>query len=83
MTNPLVKDLQIIVTGSTGRLGREVMHAFDEAGFSSIGIDSAATVEFRKDGKFLHITPGTGTWGPPMRLGSRNQVTVIKLKPQQ
>ena len=54
LTNPLVKDLQIIVTGSTGRLGREVMHAFDEAGFSSIGIDSAATVEFRKDGKFLH-----------------------------
>ena len=38
---------------------------------------------YKKDGKFLHITPGTGTWGPPMRLGSKNQVTVIKLKPQQ
>jgi predicted MPP superfamily phosphohydrolase len=38
---------------------------------------------YKKEGKFLHVTPGTGTWGPPMRLGSRNQVTTIKLKPQE
>ncbi len=30
------------------------MRAFEEAGFSSTGIDSAATVEFRKDGDFVH-----------------------------
>ena len=35
---------------------------------------------YQEDGKYLHVTPGTGTWGPPMRLGSRNQVTLIKLK---
>ena len=54
MNNSLVKDLQVIVTGSTGRLGREVLRAFEAAGFSSTGIDSAATIEFRKDGEFLH-----------------------------
>jgi predicted MPP superfamily phosphohydrolase len=36
---------------------------------------------FSQDGKYLHVTPGTGTWGPPMRLGSRNQVTIIELQP--
>jgi uncharacterized protein len=28
----------------------------------------------------LWITTGSGTWGPPMRLGSRNQITVINLQ---
>lgn len=28
----------------------------------------------------LFISTGSGTWGPPMRLGSRNQVIVIKLR---
>jgi predicted MPP superfamily phosphohydrolase len=34
---------------------------------------------YAKEGKYLHVSPGTGTWGPPMRLGSRNQITVIDL----
>jgi predicted MPP superfamily phosphohydrolase len=36
---------------------------------------------YTEEGKFLHVTPGTGTWGPPMRLGSRNQITTIDLQP--
>jgi len=28
---------------------------------------------------YLYVTPGTGTWGPPMRLGSKNQITLLKL----
>lgn len=36
---------------------------------------------YEEAGKYLHVTPGTGTWGPPMRLGSRNQVTVLRLEP--
>lgn len=28
----------------------------------------------------LYVTPGTGTWGPPMRLGSRNEITLFKLR---
>ncbi|HCK75748.1 MAG TPA: hypothetical protein DHW07_01230 [Gammaproteobacteria bacterium] len=28
----------------------------------------------------LYVSPGTGTWGPAMRLGSRNEVTCIDLK---
>ncbi|MBN1457083.1 MAG: metallophosphoesterase, partial [Sedimentisphaerales bacterium] len=28
---------------------------------------------------YLYVTPGTGTWGPPMRLGSKNQITIINL----
>ena len=29
----------------------------------------------------LYVSPGTGTWGPPMRLGSRNEITVLRLVP--
>lgn len=36
---------------------------------------------YEKDGAYLHVSPGTGTWGPPMRLGSRNQVTILNLTP--
>jgi predicted MPP superfamily phosphohydrolase len=28
----------------------------------------------------LYVSPGTGTWGPPMRLGSRNEITLLLLK---
>ncbi len=31
-------------------------------------------------GTFLYLSPGTGTWGPYMRLGSRNEITHITLK---
>jgi len=27
----------------------------------------------------LYVSPGTGTWGPPMRLGSKNEITVFNL----
>lgn len=29
----------------------------------------------------LYVSPGTGTWGPPMRLGSSNEITLITLVP--
>ena len=28
----------------------------------------------------IYVTPGTNTWGPPMRLGSRNEITLLELK---
>ena len=28
----------------------------------------------------IYISPGTGTWGPPMRFGSKSEITVIELK---
>ncbi|MFC1741134.1 metallophosphoesterase [Nanoarchaeota archaeon] len=28
---------------------------------------------------YLHVSPGTGTWGPPMRFGSRSEITVLNL----
>lgn len=28
----------------------------------------------------LYVSPGTGTWGPPMRLGSENEITVLNLR---
>ena len=31
----------------------------------------------------LYVSPGTGTWGPVMRLGSHNEVTKIILTPDQ
>ena len=33
----------------------------------------------RKDGITLHVSPGSATWGPPMRFGSRNEITIIQL----
>jgi len=30
----------------------------------------------------LYVSPGTGTWGPMMRLGSVNEITVIDLVPE-
>ena len=32
-------------------------------------------------GMMLHVSPGTGTWGPTMRLGSSNEITVFELAP--
>jgi predicted MPP superfamily phosphohydrolase len=27
----------------------------------------------------LYVSPGTGTWGPPFRIGSRSEITLIRL----
>ena len=35
---------------------------------------------FRKPGCLLYVSAGTGTWGPAMRLGSKNQITLLKLR---
>ena len=32
-----------------------------------------------KDGVTLHVSPGSATWGPPMRFGSRNEITILEL----
>jgi len=37
---------------------------------------------YEKGGTYLHVSPGTGTWGPPMRLGSQNQITLLHLVPK-
>jgi hypothetical protein len=34
---------------------------------------------YNYNGMYLYVSPGTGTWGPPFRLGSRSEITVIKL----
>ena len=34
---------------------------------------------YREGGSHLYVSPGTGTWGPVMRLGSRNEITCIDL----
>ena len=35
---------------------------------------------YKLDYGFLYVSAGTGTWGPPMRLGSRNEITLLNLK---
>lgn len=35
----------------------------------------------RDKGFTLYVSPGTGTWGPFMRLGSKNEISVIDLVP--
>jgi len=34
---------------------------------------------YEHQGAYLYVSPGTGTWGPPMRLGSRCEITLINL----
>lgn len=34
---------------------------------------------YRVHGLHLYVSPGTGTWGPLLRLGSRCEVTVVRL----
>ena len=34
----------------------------------------------KHDAFHLNVNQGTGTWGPKMRLGSRNEISIIKLK---
>ncbi len=36
---------------------------------------------YENGGQYLYVSEGTGTWGPPMRLGSCNEIVVLKLKP--
>lgn len=35
---------------------------------------------YTEEGFSLYVSPGTGTWGPPMRLGSRNEITLFRLR---
>lgn len=37
---------------------------------------------YRHDGATLYVSPGTGTWGPVMRFGSGNEITVIEVVPE-
>jgi predicted MPP superfamily phosphohydrolase len=36
---------------------------------------------YELDGKYLYTSFGSGTWGPPMRLGSENEIVLITVKP--
>jgi uncharacterized protein len=38
---------------------------------------------YKIDDMYLYVSPGTGTWGPPMRLGSLNEITYITLTPKK
>jgi hypothetical protein len=36
----------------------------------------------RRENSFLNVSTGTGYWGPPMRLGSTNEIVVLEPRPQ-
>jgi predicted MPP superfamily phosphohydrolase len=35
------------------------------------------------DGMILYVSPGTGTWGPVLRLGSRSEISLFTLVPHE
>ena len=37
---------------------------------------------YSEEGRHLYVSPGTGCWGPIMRLGTRSELTVIELSPK-
>ena len=36
---------------------------------------------YASGGRYVYISSGTGTWGPPMRLGTNSEVTFFQLSP--
>ncbi|MGM5482539.1 MAG: metallophosphoesterase [Nanobdellota archaeon] len=34
---------------------------------------------YKKNGQHIHVSQGTGFWGPPMRLFTQNEITLIKI----
>lgn len=38
---------------------------------------------FERDGCYSYVSPGTGTWGPTIRLGSRNEISVFHIVSKQ
>ncbi|MFW6310928.1 MAG: metallophosphoesterase [Nanoarchaeota archaeon] len=37
----------------------------------------------KQNDSYLYVSPGTGWWGPPMRLGSKNEITIFELEPSK
>ncbi len=37
---------------------------------------------YRKENQYLYVSSGTGTWGPLMRLGTRNEISVFDIHPE-
>lgn len=37
---------------------------------------------FREGESHIYVSPGTGTWGPVMRLGTRGEITLFKINPR-
>lgn len=35
---------------------------------------------FESEGSYLYVTTGTSTWGPRMRLGSKNEIVLLRLR---
>ena len=55
------------------------LHEIEIKDIGKLGLSSGPAI---KRTMFLNISTGSGTWGPPMRLGSRNQIILIQLKKQ-
>jgi hypothetical protein len=36
---------------------------------------------YNENGTALYVSSGAGTWGPPMRIGSRSEIVFIRLVP--
>ena len=37
---------------------------------------------YHEGGATMYVSQGTGTWGPPMRLGTRSEITLFDLVPE-
>ena len=50
-------------------------------GFLTRRIYNGYDYGLHKDGRFhIYVTSGTGTWGPPMRIGSSSEIVAIRLR---
>lgn len=68
-----VKDIDLMLTGHTHNGQIVPFNLFVRLEFRYLkGL-------YDVHGMKLYVSPGTGTWGPPMRLGSRNEITLFNL----
>ena len=37
---------------------------------------------YQQDNQYIYVSQGAGSWGPPLRLGTKNELTIIQLDPK-
>lgn len=62
--------------------GRVAMRAYGQINQSDTVVDAAGAGMKIQDSMVVYISQGAGTWGPPMRIGSKSEIVVLDLVPE-
>lgn len=62
--------------------GRVMLDTYTKANPSTTVVDAVGAGIKTQESMQVYISQGAGTWGPPMRIGSRSEIVVMDLIPQ-